>query len=606
MKSTSAETPVTRRRKFWAMIRDFQIVLVFLLGLAGLLLSTLGFHKYYQAAGQPFTLADCFFQAVQLLSLNSGAVPPTAVLADGSLKAVSVPWMLQVGRILTPLVTFYTIIKILLAVFRDSWHLIRIRFFNQHRIICGLGRKGLLLAREWRENDVPVVIIERDMYNIHLSEARALGCKVVFGDARDELMLEKAGLNRASHLVVVCGEDKINAEVAARARWLLKGRRGTPLTATIHIEDSRLWVLLRELEFTLAENDPLRLEFFNVFENGAYVLAERYFMPAHLTGEPTILVVGLGGLGESLVVNIARNWAAHFKQTGQKIKILAMDARASQACAALQVRFPLVQEVVDLQALEMDLQSAQFHGGEYLQDECGVCTISHAVVTLEDDAAGMNVGLSLLQHIRNPLVKVIVTQWEDIGFAYLMQKSDLATPQVAGITVFGLLNHTCRERLLDDGTHERLARAIHRVYRRTFTLGAGENQAGSAHVEWEELAPDYRAANRGQADDIGRKLAIIGYRIRPWVALAGMEAAIEEEDVKYLGRVEHDRWMREKIAQGWRYGPQRNNDLKLHPDLLDWEDPRFTSLAREKDFNTVRNIPAYLLEAGFQIEKINR
>jgi hypothetical protein len=306
------------------------------------------------------------------------------------------------------------------------------------------------------------------------------------------------------------------------------------------------------------------------------------------------------------VVNVARNWAAHFKQTGRKIKILAMDAQASQACAALQVRFPLVREVVDLQALEMDFQSAQFHSGDYLQSDCGDCTISHAVVTLEDDAAGMNIGLSLLQHIHNPLVKVIVTQWEDIGFAYLMQKSDLVTPQVAGITIFGLLNHTCRESLLDDGTHERLARAIHRVYRRTFALSAGENQAGSAHVEWEDLAPDYRDANRSQADDIGRKLATVGYRIRPWLALAGMDAVIDEEDVKYLGRVEHDRWMREKIAQGWRYGPERNNDLKRHPDMLDWDDPRFTPLAREKDFNTVRNIPAYLLEAGFQIEKINR
>ena len=64
--------------------------------------------------------------------------------------------------------------------------------------------------------------------------------------------------------------------------------------------------------------------------------------------------------------------------------------------------------------------------------------------------------------------------------------------------------------------------------------------------------------------------------------------------------------MDERISQGWHYGEKRDNNRKLNPDLLDWNDPRFTQIAKDKDYSAVRNIPAYLLEAGFQLEKIKK
>jgi hypothetical protein len=223
---------------------------------------------------------------------------------------------------------------------------------------------------------------------------------------------------------------------------------------------------------------------------------------------------------------------------------------------------------------------------------------------MEDDTLSLNAGLSLQQHLRNQPVHISVVQWEDGGFAELMEK---ATPGKAKLSIFGLLNHTCQNHLLDDGTHERLARAIHNVYRRTFKPAPGESLKGSAHVDWEELDEGYRNSNRHQADDIGRKLAALGYRIRPWVILKAMDFSFDEEtEVGPLARQEHIRWMEERISQGWRYGPVRDNVRKLNPDILEWGDPRFTKIAKDKDYNAVRNIPAYLLEAGFQLEKTEK
>ncbi len=592
MKSSAASSSITFQQKFSAFFRDIEIPLVVAVGLVGLTFSTLGFHQYYRAAGQPYTWMDCIYQAIQLLSLNSGAVPPEA----------RVPWMLEVGRIITPLVTFYAIIKALAAVFRDQIHLARIRFMRGQRIICGLGRKGWLLARQLRRKGQGVVIIEQDAENPHLAEARALGCAVVIGDGRDPLVLKKAGVDRAGALVAVCGEDNLNAEIAARLRTLLAGSKHS-LTCTIHIEDPHLWVLLRELELSSTGHNPVRLEFFNIFENGAFLLADHYLQPQKESAEPGLLVVGLGRLGESLVINAARRWALRCKKTGERLKVLALDMDANAICSSLQQRFPLIRDVLELVPLEMDIRSAEFHRGDYLGAAEGACTVSHAFVCLEDDTASLNAGLNLLHHLRGKPAHVVVVQWEDAGFADLVKKVSSEGREM-GLTVFGLLNHTCQEHLLDDGTHERLARAIHRVYRRTFKPAPGEPLAGSAHVDWGDLDEGYRSSNRHQADEIAAKLARLGYGLTPWVDLSALDFAFPEDEEKILAREEHIRWMNERRSQGWRYGAQRDNLNKLHPDLLDWDDPRFTDLAREKDMNTVRNIPAYLIEAGFQLYKI--
>ena len=463
MKPVETRPLVTRSQKIKSFLADIQIPLVVAFGLLGLTFSTLGFRQYYQSLGQPYTWGDCIFQAVQLLSLNSGAVPPDA----------PVPWMLEVGRFLTPFVTFYAIIKTLAAVFLDQWHLARIRFHRNHRIICGLGRKGWLLVRQLRGQNLPIVVIERDASNPHLSQARQIGCQVVIGDARDPIVLKKAGISRANALVAVCGEDNLNAEVAAQVRKLLTKPDNTPLTCTIHIEDPYLWMLLRELEMTTAGHNPVRLEFFNVFENGSYILTERYLRPDKSIHQYGLLVVGLGRLGESLVVNSARRWARRFKATGQKLKVMVVDPQAARLVASLQARFPLVREVLDLHPLEMDIQSAEFHCGEFLTTPQGDCAITHAFVCFEDDTLNLNTGLSLLQHLRNQPVHISVVQWEEGGFAELMEK---ATPGNVNLSTFGLLNHTCKTIFWMTVRMNGWRAAIHRVYRRTFKPAPGESR----------------------------------------------------------------------------------------------------------------------------------
>jgi RyR domain len=76
---------------------------------------------------------------------------------------------------------------------------------------------------------------------------------------------------------------------------------------------------------------------------------------------------------------------------------------------------------------------------------------------------------------------------------------------------------------------------------------------------------------------------------------------LTDEDVEKLARAEHRRWMNERTAKGWRHGTVRDNERKLHPDLVEWE--YLSEDSRDTDRSAVRAIPAHLAAAGLQIIK---
>ena len=123
-------------------------------------------------------------------------------------------------------------------------------------------------------------------------------------------------------------------------------------------------------------------------------------------------------------------------------------------------------------------------------------------------------------------------------------------------------------------------------------------------VAWEHLSEEMKEMNRDQADDIGTKLHSIGCDILPWNDYGADKFIFTPGEVESMARMEHKRWCKLKRDQGWRYAERRDDKKKLHPCLLGWEDARFSEVEKEKDRNTVRQIPRFLALAGFQIYRV--
>ena len=144
-----------------------------------------------------------------------------------------------------------------------------------------------------------------------------------------------------------------------------------------------------------------------------------------------------------------------------------------------------------------------------------------------------------------------------------------------------------------------LARAIHQRYLAAmFRAGMGASET-PALVEWEALPEEYREANRAQARDIVAKMHAIGWIIVPAKDGEAFEPSADELDL--LAREEHERWARQRRADGWCYGPVRDDEALRHPMLIPYDDLPVDE--QQKDIDAVLEIPALLAAAGLGLRR---
>lgn len=71
--------------------------------------------------------------------------------------------------------------------------------------------------------------------------------------------------------------------------------------------------------------------------------------------------------------------------------------------------------------------------------------------------------------------------------------------------------------------------------------------------------------------------------------------------VERLARNVHDTWALGRIKEGWTYGPERNDNLKTHPCLIDYDE--LPESEKEYDRNTAIETLKLILKLGWRIEK---
>lgn len=130
---------------------------------------------------------------------------------------------------------------------------------------------------------------------------------------------------------------------------------------------------------------------------------------------------------------------------------------------------------------------------------------------------------------------------------------------------------------------ERAARLIHNRYAKTAAI---QSAAGR---QWSDLDPFYRGSNRRQVATALWTVEAIGKhtwntsadsnneswtdlqslrRLEPMDQLAKL--GFDEPTALAMAAAEHEDWRNYYRHHGWRYGPERDDDAKLHDKLLPW------------------------------------
>ena len=575
--STAAQTRrwQPKLRSLWADYHWHALALLFLLALA---LGIIGFQQHFDASGGDRSLVDAVYQALRLFALESGDVPPP------------VPWELNVARFLAPTIALSAALQALAAVFREQLQAVRVRFWRRHVVVCGLAEKGELIAQSFRELGERVLTVEPDRGSPRIAAVRAHGIAVLFGDAREAALLRRARVQQARYVIAADGDDATNARIAAQARKLTADRGGHGIvTALIHIVDADLCDLLAASAVAGGNGERFRLEFFNVFERGAQAWLSEH--PPFAGGNDHLVVVGADELARSLVVGAARDWLATNPGAMQRPRISLVDAHADTAIELLSLRYPRQVQLCEVVPHTVDCSSPDFARAPFLADAGAV------YICLEHEGRALASALSLSQRVHGGDVALVMRVARTGGLDELARS-------YGRLETFSLLEHTCTAELLAGRTrNEIISRAMHEEYCRKQAAEGQTPATNPSMVEWENLPESLRESNRRQADHIPAKLQAIGCALAPLEEWSASESDLSTSEVEELARVEHDRWVAERLLDGWTYAPgPKDLRRKRTPWLIPWEE--MPEAQRDYDRNTVRNLPRFLAQAGLRIVRL--
>jgi hypothetical protein len=68
-----------------------------------------------------------------------------------------------------------------------------------------------------------------------------------------------------------------------------------------------------------------------------------------------------------------------------------------------------------------------------------------------------------------------------------------------------------------------------------------------------------------------------------------------------LARNTHDVWAQQRLAEGWRYGPKRDDSDKRHPGLVPYE--KLSDSEREYDRLTALETLKLIIALGYRVVK---
>jgi hypothetical protein len=533
------------------IIIGFAALVAFALGVAG-------FRAYLPGR----RVTEYLYRSLQLFIIY---VDPT-----GAPNPSEVPAVLDVARFLAPIAAAAASIRAVLGLFGQRATRAWVRYFvRDHVVVCGLGALGTRLALSFRDAGHRVVGVDAGTLDA--------GVLVLRGDATDRDLLRKAGVAGARYLVVASDDDAWNAEVALSARDVVAHRR-RGLPCFVHVAQPGLSELLAEAALGAGGTGQLRLEFFNVWESVPPMVLDDLPPGDHM------LVAGAGPLGQALVMHAARRQAGG----GRRLEATLVGHGADAAGRELAERYPRLAEVCDLHTFDMAVDAAAFTPP--------AATSAYVTGDLRD-------ALSVARAL--PTVRTVVLTSERSGLATLV---NAIAPASSSIVHVDVLERSCRPEIVLNSTIELLARAIHAAYvrDRSSAQGAARAQAGRtdspALREWEDLPESTKEANRAQAAGVGTKLAAVGCRIQAWTDWTGDGLAFTAEEIEIMAELEHERWCQERMAEGWSAGPTRDDERKVTPYLVDWDE--LPDDVKDYDRNAVRALPELLTFAGYEIVRV--
>jgi hypothetical protein len=495
------------------------------------------------------------FRTIQLVTLQF----PTAL-------DTKIPWQLQAARLAVPLVAALATFNILVGAITRPVRLALLTHTRDHVVVCGADQVTHAALARLAARGTEIAVVEPGMALARREILEGIGLTVVDAEPREPATMGMLNLGAAAALFLLGEDDMENLNTAMRAAEATAGLRSgrAPLVLAVRIEREDLAGELATALDTVARRAGLRYQRVCPDRDGLLLALAEYapvMRKPDRAARSHVLLVGLQGAWRQVLAELLA--AAQDHPLAVPLFSLALSEEEAAEFAFWRDARPELALVAEFVVLARGV--GLLPGSGVLAAWRAAHGAPDLVVVLRDDADGLATSLAL----RRPQapggtegVAVLVRQSrEDVLLSRLA-----AAPEgrLRDLVAFGGVIRTETLAQVLDREGDALAIALHDAY-----LAGAAGQAGAAVVAWDELAESLRDANRAAAAHAPVLLAAAGLKLAP--AGSGEGVALDEAMLDAMARIEHRRWMAERIERGWRRGAARDDARHLHPLLLPFD-----------------------------------
>ena len=504
----------------------------------------------------PQSWLDALFFTLQMLVMNYGGVHGDA------------PSAIQLARFGLPVLTSLTVIKGLFEVAAYRQLSFRLHFWQGHIVFCGGGDQSRALIQQYLKQPHPPKIVVVDVRDVPENKALWVqGIKFIKADAKLPDVLRRVGILHARSVYIMAGSDQNNVEIFKHFAEVI-GSNSTdqpdPQHCFVHLYDPTLRAAVDQ--YWRKDHHAWEVLTHNTWENAARDLLTGEHAPHLHSDAPHILILGAGWLTEQLIIQGAR--LGHYPN-GQKLRITCIDEQAHILRDRLYAQYPALapqpaphlswhtNELALLPVIDTQFIAQAADGLSCYAKICAT-PISVAYICHDDDEKSLHILTTLranLSAYNDKKTSIVLCDMHPHEVQDALNLQDLY-PEVQHFNAVAAGVLLKAGEMGEDDLRENCAKAIHQDY--------CQRHGG---VPWAQLDENLRDSNRQSADHW--KIKFDWLRHENHGEMPAELSPYQEQ----LMRLEHDRWLAERLMSGWRYVAKpdtKNEESSLKAKKLSW------------------------------------
>ncbi len=563
-------------------------------------------------ANEQHTVFDALYLTLQTAKLGA------------ALENTTANWQLQIMRFVLPALTIFTLIVAILLSARHWAQFKALLFVPPEVVFLGAGRAASSLAKAFLDKGTRAVALDPDIEQEYARAIKQEGAILLPGSATDLDILKKLQVSRATRIYIATDDDMRNMETALAVMEMKPGTKGQKLV--IRMADKTIQAAFMQHQTVkdfAARNDVIWLD---LTANAARFVLQKYPLPgaARSDGNRHIGIFGFDALGQELLLQVVRT-VIDPSSAPLRITVFAEKAGALERFLRC---YPALDPAMRDQAIYRGL--APLAEVVHVPVRSGVVSpsaIIHAdkevpfsafYVAAETDHESLAVTEQIAQvktilRNRAPVVCCLpgtsfetsfdvkqgrgASLGEDVTFFHVTADQFHAWESFPGevLDTCGMIVHEAYEYLNQHDVPVPLDQRWHQM----------NGKSGRA-TRWLKVDEKLRRSSRFSGDHFREKLRRLGFELSEDLLMLErssgyievdkkeLQTVLDDDQVEKLRRIEHRRFVIERLLDGWLYDKHRNRDRKLNPTLVHFDD--LSDDEKLKDETIIRGIPTIVQE----------